>query len=172
MSRFTCSIVGVALATGLMWGCDGDRVVVDTPRIGAENQAGKLTVQNPSHAEVVFTLKRNGSPVIGAAIEFARRQVQDNGEAVSLSLTDENGQVTLLLLAKDVSGDYEVRAWKGEEQVGAWSIPVQAGYKVIVDLPIGGNAIVTGTFPVTPIEMGPVPSGPDAVTNSSTEPSD
>ena len=169
MSRYTCSIVAVAFATGLMWGCDGLDIM--SPSTDTKNPVSKMAVQqmSTSHAEVVFTLTRDGKPVIGAATAFTRhpKEVSDPGESVSGSLTDQNGQVALLLLSKEVSGDYQVRAWEGDDQIGSWSFPVQAGYKVVVDLPIGGNALVTETSPVTPIPIGPVPSGSGAATSGS-----
>ena len=154
------SIVIAVLATGVVWGC-GDRVanplmVEIDPQDG--QQAGKLAAQNATHAEVVFTLKRNGSSLNGAYVEFKHPAEEMPGVFILvLARTDNRGQVSFMFWPKDPMGPYQARAWEGEDQIGSWvNIPISTGYKVMVDLPTGGNATLTGKTPLTPILRKPI----------------
>ena len=58
---------------------------------------------------------------------------------------------------KDTMGPYQARAWEDEDQIGSWvNIPISTGYKVMVDLPTGGNATLMGKTPLTPILRKPI----------------
>ena len=147
-------IVVIALATCVMWSCGGDRVtqLQETETNGQVGQPlSKLVVQHDAlQAVVMVTLSQDGTPVTDAAVEFARSiagRAADYTEFSGASiLTDENGQAELKLSGDNVTGYYQARAWKDEAQVGSWSsIPINAGYRVLLDLPIGGKARVTGS---------------------------
>ena len=47
---------------------------------------------------------------------------------------------------------YQARAWQGGSLLGSWSsIPINGGYALRVDLPVGGKARVTGSSILVPI---------------------
>ena len=147
-------MVVIALAICMMWSCGGERVtqLQETETYGEVGQPlSKLAVQQDAlHAVVMFTLSQDGTPVTGAAVEFARsisgRAADYTEFAGALVLTDENGQAELKLSGDNVTGYYQARAWKDEVHIGSWSsIPINAGYTVLLNLPIGGKARVTGS---------------------------
>ena len=147
-------MVVIALAVCMMWSCGGERVtqMQETDTYGEVGQPlSKLALQQGAlHAVVTFTLSQDGTPVTGAALEFARsisgRAADYTEFAGALVLTDENGQAELKLSGDNVTGYYQARAWKDEVHIGSWSsIPINAGYKVLLNLPIGGKARVTGS---------------------------
>ena len=143
-------IVVIALATCVMWSCGVERVtqLQETETNGQVGQRlSKLTAQHDAlQAVVMFTLSQDGTPVTGAAIEFARSIAGRAPDYQWSGTTDENGQAELKLSGDNVTGYYQARAWKDEVQIGSWSsIPINAGYKVLLDLPIGGKARVTGS---------------------------
>ncbi len=94
----------------------------------------------------MFSLFCHDALVIGAAVEFARSIAGRAPDYQWSGTTDENGQAELKLSGDNVTGYYQARAWRDEVQIGSWSsIPINADYKVLLDLPIGGKARVTGT---------------------------
>ena len=146
-------VVGIALVAGVTWSCGGERVT-QSRGMEAEGQAGrplgKSAVRHDAGQVVVMvTLSQDGAPVPGAAVEFARsiagRAVDYTEFAGAMNITDENGRVELELSGHNVTGYYQARAWKDEIEIGSWSsIPINAGYRLMLNLPIGGKARVTG----------------------------
>ena len=137
-------IAVIALAAGLMWCCGGERVTQSlTETTGPP--LGKLTARDrASQAVVVVNLSRDGAPVSGARVEFSRAIA---GRAASYQwsgMTDEMGQARVEIASANVTGYYRARAWQDGSEVGSWSsIPVNSGYEVMLNLPIGEKARAT-----------------------------
>ena len=156
------SMTVIVLSIGLMWGCGKEGLMkspaADTYAAPQSERLTKLGGQQASHAEVVFTLKRNGSPLNGAYVEF-KYPAEEMPDVFILTLarTDNRGQVSFMFWPKDTMGPYQARAWEDEDQIGSWvNIPISTGYKVMVDLPTGGNATLMGKTPLTPILRKPI----------------
>ena len=142
------SIAIIALAAGLMWNCGGERVTQS--EVGTEEQVArplsKLAVaHHKAQAVVMVNLYRDGTPVSGAAVEFSR-SIAGQAPAYEWSgTTDEKGQ-TLVEISSG-NGYYQARALQDGVEIGSWSsIPINAGYKVILYLPTGGKAQVKGSY--------------------------
>ena len=147
MLNHTRSVIVIALAAGLMWNCGGERVTQS--EVGTEEQIGrplsKLAVaHHKAQAVVMVNLSRDGTPVSGATVEFSR-SIAGQAPAYQWSgTTDEKGQ-TLVEISSG-NGYYQARASQEGVEIGFWSsIPINAGYKVILDLPIGGKVQVKGS---------------------------
>ncbi len=143
----------IALAACVSWSCGGERVTqMQEPEGQVGRPLGKVAAQyDGGHAAVMVTLTQDGAPVIGATVEFARSvsgQAADYTEfAGGPNTTDENGRARLKLSGNNVTGYFRARASKDGVQVGSWSsIPINAGYRVLVNLPIGDKARLTGSF--------------------------
>ena len=156
MLRHICSIVVIALAAGLMWNCGGERVTQS--EVGTQEQIGrplsKLAVaHHAAQAVVLVTVHRDGAPISGATIEISR-SIAGQAPAYHWSgTTDERGQARVEITSG--SGYYQARALQDEIEIGSWSsIPINAGYEVMLDLPIGGKAHITGSSKRTPVEIG------------------
>ena len=129
----------LALAVGMMWGCGGERVMESQM---AEEQVGrplsKLAVQ--MDASVTATVLRDGAPVIWAKVEFARSVAGQVADYQWSDTTDEKGQARVEL----GTGYYQARASIDGREIGSWSsIPINGGYELMLNLPIGGKARVT-----------------------------
>ncbi|MXZ07953.1 MAG: hypothetical protein F4Y79_00770 [Gemmatimonadetes bacterium] len=146
--RHIRSIVVIALAAGLMWSCGGERVTQS--EIGTEEQVGrplnKLVAQEDAvQATIGVTVHQDGTPVSGATVEFSRSIAGQTPAYEWSGTTDEKGQ-TLVEIASG-NGYYQARASQDGVEIGSWSsIPINAGYKVILYLPIGGKAQVKGSY--------------------------
>ena len=144
------SIVVITLAAGLMWNCGGERVTQS--EVGTEEQIGrplsKLAVaHHKAQAVVMVTLHSDGAPVSGATVEFSRSIAGQAPDYQWSDTTDGKGQ-TLVEITSD-NGYYQARASQDGSVIGSWSsIPINAGYKVILYLPIGGKAQMTGSSPM------------------------
>ncbi len=141
------SIMMVALAAGLMWGCGGDRGMES---FEAEEQIGRplskiAVADDMSQATVVATVSQDDAPVSGVMVEFARSIAGQAPDYHWSGMTDDMGRVTVEMSGQ-ASGYYQARAsWDGSV-MGRWSsIPINGGYRTMVALPIGGRAQVTGT---------------------------
>ena len=140
------SIFVLTLAAGLMWHCGGERVTHSQTETGPP--LGKLAASDhASQAAVVRVhLSRDGAAVSGAMVAFSRSIA---GRAASYQwsgMTDENGQARVEIASDDVTGYYLARAMQGGSEIGSWSsIPINGGYEVMLNLPIGGKARVTGS---------------------------
>ena len=142
------SIVVITLAAGLMWNCGGERVTQS--EVGTEEQVGRplsklAAAHHKAQAVVMVTLHSDGAPVSGATVEFSR-SIAGQAPAYEWSgTTDDKGQ-TLVEIASG-NGYYQARASQDGVEIGSWSsIPINAGYKVILDLPVGGKAQVKGSY--------------------------
>lgn len=141
-------------AMGLVWGC-GEQVMQSQMVEGGE-QVGrplsKLAVQtSASHAVVAATVLRDGAPVIWAKVEFSRSIAGQVADYQWSGVTDENGRARVEITSGDVTGYYQARASIDEREIGSWSsIPINGGYEVMLDLPIGGRVRVTDSSRQTP----------------------
>ena len=129
----------LALAAGMMWNCGGERVMESQV---SEEQGGrplsKLAVQ--MDASVTATVLRDGAPVIWAQVAFARSIAGQVADYQWSDTTDEKGQARVEL----GTGYYQARASIDGREIGSWSsIPINGGYELMLDLPIGGKARVT-----------------------------
>ena len=153
------SIVMVALAAGLMWGCGGERGMESS---AVEEQIGRplskmaVSAGDMSQAMVVATVSQDDAPVAGVMVEFARSIAGQVPDYQWSGMTDDMGRVTVEISGQ-ATGYYQARASRDGSVMGRWSsIPINGGYTSIVALPIGGKARVTGT--AQPISVGIVVS--------------
>ena len=158
LSRFR-SIMMVILASGLMWGCGGERGMessgVDEP-IGRPLSKMAVAGGGMSQATVVATVSQDDAPVAGVMVEFARSIAGQTPDYQWSGMTDDMGRVTVEMSGQ-ASGYYQARASQDGSVMGRWSsIPINGGYTSMVALPIGGMAQVTGTS--RPISVGLVVS--------------
>ncbi len=143
------TLVVVALAAGVMWHCGSERVTkslreADEP-IG--QPLSKLAVQqHSSQAVVVATVQQDDAPVSGAMVAFSRAIAGQAAAYQWSGMTDETGQARVEIVSENATGYYRARASVDGSEIGSWSsIPVNGGYEVLLDLPIGGKARVMGS---------------------------
>ena len=152
------SIMMVALAAGLMWGCGGERGMESTQ---VDEQIGRplskiALADDMSQAMVVATVSQDDAPVAGVMVEFARSIAGQAPDYQWSGMTDDMGRVTVEISGQ-ASGYYQARASRDGSVMGRWSsIPINGGYTSTVALPIGGMARVTGSS--RPISVGLVVS--------------
>ena len=132
-------IIAIALVTGIIWNCGGDRVTQS--ETGTDEQIGrplsKLAAQQ--NAVVIANVQQDDAPVSGAKVEFARSIAGQKPDYQWSGMTDENGQVWIEISAGN--GYYQARASQDGIEIGSWtSIPINEGQKVRLNLPIGGRA--------------------------------
>ena len=141
MSKNICIAMALALAGGLMWGCE--RVVAPTEQMG--QPSGKWVAGgHSSEAVVIASVSRDGAPISGAVVEFSRSIAGRPANYEWSGTTGAEGRARVAIASGDVTGYYLARAMQGESALGSWSsIPINAGYEVMLDLPIGGKARVT-----------------------------
>ncbi len=148
MSRCIRSTVAVALAAGLMWSCGGERVT--TSQV-ANEQVGQPLAKlaaagHMAQAVVMATLRQDDAPVSGAMIELSRSIAGQAPDYAWSGTTNDNGQARVEITSQSVTGYYQARAIKDGNTIGSWSsIPINGGYEVMLDLPIGGRAQVMGS---------------------------
>ena len=149
------SIVVLALATGLMWNCGGERVTQS--ETGTEEQAGRPLSKLVAHGDVVqaqvrVTLHREGAPVSGATVEFSRSIAGHAPDYHWSGTTDDHGHAWVEI--KSGNGYYQARALQDGVEIGSWSsIPINEGYEIMLNLPIGGKAQVTGSSTRSLVEI-------------------
>ncbi len=137
-------------AIGMMWGCGGEQVM-QSQVVKGEEQVGrplsKLAVQtSASPAVVVATVLRDSAPVIWAKVEFSRSIAGQVADYQWSGATDENGRARVEIASGDVTGYYQARASIDGREIGSWSsIPINGGYEVMLNLPIGGRMRVMGS---------------------------
>ena len=118
--------------------------------VGTEEQVGrplsKLAVaHHKAQAVVMVNLYRDGTPVSGAIVEFSRSIAGQAPDYQWSGTTDEKGQTLVEITSGN--GYYQTRASQDGVEIGSWSsIPINAGHKVILYLPIGGKAQVKGSY--------------------------
>ena len=141
------SIVVIALAAGLMWNCGGERVTQS--ETGTDEQIGRPLSKLVAHgdavqAQVRVTLHQEGAPVSGATVEFSRSIAGHAPNYQWSGTTDDHGHAWVEIASGN--GYYQARALQDGGEIGSWSsIPINAGYEVMLDLPIGGKAHITGS---------------------------
>ena len=149
------SIVVIALTAGLMWNCGAERVTQS--EVGTEEQAArplsKLAVaHHKAQAVVMVTLHSDDTPVSGATVEFSRSIAGQTPDYQWSGTTDEKGQTQVEIASGN--GYYQARASQDGSVIGTWSsIPINAGYKVVLDLPIGGKSQVKGSYSLEPTKQ-------------------
>ncbi len=155
LKHIRCMVV-IALAAGLMWNCGGERVTQS--QTGKEEQVArplsKLAAhQHTAQAVVMVTLHQEGEPISGATVSFAR-SVAGQAPAYQWSgTTNDNGQ--MLVQIASGNGYYQARASQDGVEIGSWSsIPINTGYEVMLDLPIGGQAQVTSSSTRSLVTIG------------------
>ena len=99
-----------------------------------------------SPAVVVATVLRDGAPVIWAKVAFSRSVAGLAADYQWSGVTDENGRARVEITSGDVTGYYQARASIDGREIGLWSsIPINGGYEVVLNLPIGGRMRVMGS---------------------------
>ncbi len=146
MSRCIRSIVAISLAAGVMLSCGGERV---TRSQVADEQVGqplsKLAADHHT-SMVMATLRQDDAPVSDATVEFSRSIAGQAPDYAWSGTTDGNGQAHVEIMSQNVTGYYQARAMKDGNTIGSWSsIPINGGYDVMLDLPVGGRAQVMGS---------------------------
>ena len=135
MLRSIGRMVMLALAAGVMWGCDGERATQPKP-------LGKVAAEGS--AVVVVTVQSDGAPVSGVLVEISRAIA---GLAASYdwsATTDENGQARIEVTSGN--GYYQARVVQDGREVGyRSSIPLNVGAEVLLDFAIA--ALVPATDP-------------------------
>ena len=156
MSRHIRSTVVIALAAGLMWSCGGERVMQS--EVGTDGPGGrplsKLAVGHHKKAQALamVTLHRDGTPVSGATVEFSRSIAGQAPDYQWSGTTDDKGQTLVEITSGN--GYYQARASQNGDEIGSWSsIPINAGYKVVLYLPIGGKAQVKSSSSMDPVKQ-------------------
>ena len=150
MSRSFRRVIVVVLAGGVLWSCGSERVTVSEGGQGAGEQVrrslSKAAVdRGVTQAVVVVTVREDGMPVPGAAVEFSRSISGRSAQYAWSGTTDEVGRARVAL-GENATGYYQARAWQDGNLLGRWSsIPINGGYEVLLDLAVGGKARVTGS---------------------------
>ncbi|MCY3868576.1 MAG: spondin domain-containing protein [Gemmatimonadetes bacterium] len=148
MSRCIRSIVAVSLAAGVILSCGSERV---TQSQVADEQVGQplsklAATGHMAQAVVMATLRQDDAPVSNATIELSRSIAGQVPDYAWSGITDDNGQARVEIMSQNVTGYYQARAMKDGNTIGSWSsIPINGGYEVTLDLPIGGKAQVMGS---------------------------
>ena len=151
----------IALVDCVTWSCGGERVTqMQEPEGQVGEPLSKLAAQSGvGQAPVTVTLSQDGAPVVDADVGIARSvsgQAADYTEfAGPRNSTDENVRAKLKLSGNNVTGCFQARASNDGVQIGSWSsIPINNGYRVLVNLPIGEKARVTGSFALSEETIG------------------
>ncbi len=147
MFRRFRSVFVLLLAGGVTWSCSGERVTTSPVTDAGLPVGGPLSKPAVSRdltpALVVARVHQDQVPVGGATVEFSRSV---SGRAANYEwsgTTDENGEARVAIGS---SGYYQARAMQEGSMLGSWSsIPINGGYELMVDLPVGGKARVTGS---------------------------
>ena len=168
MSGWIRSVFLLTMAAGVISGCGGDRVTTSmapeadplaegvnpAARQGHAGQPlGKLAIDgNMTQAVVVATVRQGGAALSGVTVELSRSVSGLATDYAWSGATDANGEARVVIGGGNVSGYYRVRATQDGVVLDSWSsIPVNGGYEVTVELPVGGKARVTGSSPLPSI---------------------
>ncbi len=156
MLKHIRSIVVIALAAGLMWNCGGERVTQS--EVGTEEQIARPLSKVVAHGDKVqaaigVSVHRDGAPVSGATVEFSRSIAGQVPNYQWSGTTDDHGQAWVEITSGN--GYYQARASQDGVEIGFWSsIPINSGYEVMIDLPIGGRAHITRSSMRSLVEIG------------------
>ena len=143
-------IVVLTLVMGIVCGCGGERITMSSGS-GEQNQPvlSKVAVGDGIRAIVVATVLREDTPVNGATVEFSRAVSGRASNFQWSGVTDSGGQVRIEI-AGSATGYYRARAFLNGTRIGRWSsIPINGGYRSLIDLPVRGKAQVTGKHQLT-----------------------
>ena len=134
-------IVVIVLISGLMWSCGRNRVTQLEEQIG--QPLSKVAVQQDApQAQVKVILHQDEAPISGAIVEFSRAIAGQAPVYEWAGITDAYGY-TLIEISSG-NGYYQARAIQDRVTIDSWSsIPINAGYETLLNLPIGGKAQVT-----------------------------
>jgi hypothetical protein len=143
-------VLVLLLAGSVMWSCSGERVT--TPQVTDADLSVGGPLSKPAvsrdltKAVVVARVHQDQVPVSGATVEFSRSVSGRAADYAWSGTTDENGEARVEIEGDNVSGYYQARAMQDGSMLGSWSsIPINGGYELMVDLPVGGKARVTGS---------------------------
>jgi hypothetical protein len=136
-------MVAISLAAGVMWSCSGERVT--------QSQVPDEADHHILSAVVMATLRQDDALVSGATVELSRYVAGQTPDYAWSGTTDDNGQARVEIMSHNVTGYYQARAMRDGNTIGSWSsIPINGGYEVMLDLPVGGKAHVMGSAPIRP----------------------
>ena len=154
MSGSIRSVLVFLLAGGVTWSCSGERAT--TPQVMEAGLSARGPLSKPAvsrdvtKAVVVARVHLEQVPVSGATVEFSRSVSGRAADYAWSGTTDENGEARVEIEGDDVSGYYQARAMQDGSLLGSWSsVPINGGYALTVDLPVGGKARVTGSSILT-----------------------
>lgn len=136
-----------ALITGVIWSCGGERLTPSKLR-EAEYAAGKLAADGSmTQASVIVRVLQGQAPLSGVTVAFARSVSGRVADYLWSGTTGVDGQVRIEISGNRMSGYYRARAMRDGHPLETWSsIPINGGYEITVDLPVGGTARVTGSY--------------------------
>ncbi len=165
MSGSIRSVLVFLLAGGVTWSCSGERAT--TPQVMEAGLSARGPLSKPAvsrdvtKAVVVARVHLEQVPVSGATVEFSRSVSGRAADYAWSGTTDENGEARVEIEGDDVSGYYQARAMQEGSLLGMWSsVPINGGYALTVDLPVGGKARVTGSSILTSEGLyGEIPIG-------------
>lgn len=148
-SNFRRALI-IALIAGVAWSCGGERPTTSRhPEAEGTvgRAAGKLAADGSmTRASIIVRVHRDQAPLSGVTVEFARSVSGRASEYAWSGKTDVRGRTQVKIAGNRVSGYYRARAMRDGHALGTWSsIPINDGYVVTVDLPVGGTARVTGS---------------------------
>ncbi|MCY3766721.1 MAG: ABC transporter substrate-binding protein [Gemmatimonadetes bacterium] len=150
MSTGVRGLLLFALVAAATLGC-GDERLTNSQVLEADHQTGqplgKLAGSGEFQAAlVVARVMQDENPVNGVTVEFARSVSGRAARYEWSGTTDEDGQMRVEIGGDRVSGYYQARATRDGHALGKWSsIPINDGYEVTIDLPVGGTVRVTGS---------------------------
>jgi branched-chain amino acid transport system substrate-binding protein len=140
------SVFLLALSAGLTWGCGSERLTTShVPEAGDRTgqPLGKLALNGMARAVVVASVQEGETPVSGVTVEFSRSV---SGRAADFKWSGTTDAQGLARVEIEGTGYYRARAMMDGNVLGSWSsIPINGDYDVMLDLPIGGSARVTGS---------------------------
>ena len=165
MSGEIRSVAFLAIAAAVMFGCNGDRVTtsmapeadslpdVSSPaaRQGRAGQPlGKLAAGGTmSQAVLSVTVLNDGEPMSDVTVELSCSVSGRPANFAWSGTTDAQGEARIEIGSDNVNGYYRARASIDGVVQGSWSsIPVNGGYQVAAELPVGGKARVIGSSPL------------------------
>ncbi|MDE2724495.1 MAG: cache domain-containing protein [Gemmatimonadota bacterium] len=142
-------IFAIALVAAALWHCGGERVTQSQITDTGEPVTRPLSkLAAAGHAFVVLaTVQQDDAPVSGVVVELSRSVAGRVAEYEWSATTNDEGQARIEITSD--SGYYQARALQDGSEIGHWSsIPLNAGYEVRLDLPIGERARITSSEPL------------------------
>ena len=146
------SVIAVLIATSLYLGCERNSSLTGHTPVSAK--AAVQQEQGLQRTEIVFV-----SPVPGSSLEFSSNTV------LTLSRVEDGKVPPLIFTGENASGSYQAKAFAEGEEIAAWTIPIEPGYKVAVTLRVGKDAEVEKQHPIPP--AAPIPDNPSGTSTPS-----